>query len=90
MSALFTVPTAVPAASISFPAPPFPLSAAAAGGGPTVVAVLFVPFSLFVFRQLSFEFVKVRHLWELKTTTLSETALFSWRWLAKASNKVNT
>lgn len=45
MPALLTVPTAVPAASIPVSAPPFPLSAAAAGGGPAVVAVLFVPFS---------------------------------------------
>lgn len=45
MSALLAVPTAVPAASIPVSAPPFPLSAAAAGGGPAVVAVLLVPFS---------------------------------------------
>lgn len=45
MSALLTVPAAVPAASIPVSAPPFPLSATATGGGAAVVAVLFVPFS---------------------------------------------
>lgn len=41
--ALFAVPTAVSAASVSVSAPPLPLSAPAARGGTAVVAVLFVP-----------------------------------------------
>ena len=44
MPALLTVTTAIPATSIPVSAPPFPLSAPAAGGGPAVVAVLFVSF----------------------------------------------
>lgn len=43
--AILAVTTAVSAASVPVSAPPFPVSAAAAGGGSTVVAVLFVPFS---------------------------------------------
>lgn len=43
--ALLAVPAAIPAASIPVSAPPFPLSATAAGGGPAVVAVLLVSFS---------------------------------------------
>lgn len=45
VSAVLTVPAAVPAASVPVSALPFPLSAAAAGGGPAVVAVLLVSFS---------------------------------------------
>lgn len=43
--AILAVSTAVSAASVPVSAPPFPVSAAAAGGGSAVVAVLFVPFS---------------------------------------------
>lgn len=72
MSALLAVPTAVPAASISVPAPPFPLSATAARGGAAVVAVLFVPFSCRDGVIRSFRQVNIKYVSQMKCSTVSQ------------------